>query len=378
MLYEFLINNRTEILAHAEKRTLKLAGVLPSSVELRKGLPLFYEHLIEFLNRTSTKHPEESIASGAAFHGRELLRLNYTLSHVVHAYGALCQAITDFAQTKNIQISPREFNDLNLALDIAIAAAVSEFEFHSVHASQEREVQHMGFLVHELRNSLSSATIAQDMIRQGLVGTSGSTARVLEQNLARMRDLIDRSLSDVRLKADPIVHVEKFILNSLVDQILLTARSEAKVKSQTLINELVEIIELETDRQLLLSAIANILQNALKYSERDTNITVRAKESGMNVIIEVHDEGQGISKDKIENLFKPFTSGGFDQSGMGLGLTIVQRAMMLMQGKVSVVNGEKCGCSFILEIPKKLVPNISRPQVFSGIDSIQPSTKRKK
>ena len=49
-------------------------------------------------------------------------------------------------------------------------------------ANEEREAQHLGFLVHELRNALSSATVAHEMIRQGLVGNSGSTSRVLGDN----------------------------------------------------------------------------------------------------------------------------------------------------------------------------------------------------
>lgn len=376
MLHEFLESYQTEILALAEDKTVKLAGPLQSSRELKRGLPVFYEHLIKYLKGAKGELKKDKIVAGASDHGKELLRLNYTLSHVVHAYGAMCQAITELAQQKNANISAQEFNDLNLCLDVAIAAAVSEFQFRSVRASEDREVQHLGFLVHELRNALSSATIAHQMIKQGLVGNSGSTARVLEDNLARMRTLIDRSLSEIRLRTDPEVHIEAFQLNLLVDQILLTARNEAQTKNQSLKNEIDLPIELESDRQLLLSIIANLIQNALKYSKNGGHISVRASTTDTNTSIEIEDACGGLAPEAMKNIFKPFTSTSFDQSGLGLGLTIVQRAVFLLQGKISVKNNAGCGCTFLVEIPKKHEPQSSNKAV-SGQASAQPQIIKK-
>ncbi|OFZ31049.1 MAG: hypothetical protein A2622_00130 [Bdellovibrionales bacterium RIFCSPHIGHO2_01_FULL_40_29] len=375
MLFEFLENNRVEILALAEDKTLKLAGTLPSSVELRKGLPIFYENLIIYLKSTHGGANEAKIVRGAAGHGKELLRLNYTLSHVVHGYGAMCQAVTELAQRRQEAISTQEFNELNMCLDIAIASAVSEFQFHSVQASEEREVQHLGFLVHELRNALSSATVAHDMMKQGLVGTSGSTSGVLGENLLRMRDLIDRSLSEIRLRADPEVYIERFSLNVLVDQIVVTAHSEAKSKNQILSNDIKALIELDTDRQLVLSTMANLIQNALKYSKIGGRISIRAGYSGDNVMIEIEDECGGIQPEILKNLFKPFALGGFDQSGLGLGLTIVQRAVLLLQGEITINNLPGRGCAFRIELPKKLVPKPLN-RASSGEKSAQPKSDK--
>ena len=371
MLKEFLQENRIEILALAEEKTLKLAGQLLSSEDLRRGLPVFYEHLIYFLKSHGEPFSRDNIIADAAEHGRELLHLKYTLSHVVHAYGAMCQAITELADSRKANISSKDFNDLNMCLDIAIASAVSEFQFRSVQASEEREVQHLGTLAHELRNALSSATVAAEMIKEGLVGTGGSTARVLRANLIRMRDLIDRSLSEVRMRADPEVLIEKFELHILIDQIFLTAQSEIQLKSQILTSEVKSNIVLETDRQLLLSAIANLIQNALKFTKQSGKIVLRASESVANVIIEIEDQCGGLQPAVMKNLFKPFVSGGIDQSGLGLGLTIVQRAVHLLQGKVTIRNQPGSGCAFLIEIPRKIEPNTQNLMV-SGKESVQP------
>lgn len=75
--------------------------------------------------------PDEiEVTREAAVHGTELLRLGYTLSHVVHAYGAMCQSITELAIQKRAPITNSEFHDLNRYLDIAMAGAVTGFQFH--------------------------------------------------------------------------------------------------------------------------------------------------------------------------------------------------------------------------------------------------------
>lgn len=78
----------------------------------------------------------------------------------------------------------------------------------------------------------------------------------------------------------------------------------------------------------------------------------------------------------MKNIFKPFTSTGFDQSGLGLGLTIVQRAVDLLGGKISVRNNPGSGCAFLVDIPKKRVPN-PRFKATPGEISAQPKSTKK-
>ena len=160
MLHEFLLKNQNEILAMTEKKSVALAGVRPSSEQLKKGLPIFYDQLmtVQFpLDRSSSQNLRKLIRQAwqrppptptnrpwprhPAIQGRsrawrnrpsamapELLRLGYTLSHVVHAYGAMCQSITELATTKNSTITTNEFHDMNRCLDVAIAGAVTGYQ----------------------------------------------------------------------------------------------------------------------------------------------------------------------------------------------------------------------------------------------------------
>lgn len=378
MLHDFLVNNKIEILALAEEKTLRLAGLLGNSPQLKLGLPLFYDQLIWVLNQKLAGNPQDELLVSAASHGREFLRLGYSLSHVVHAYGAMCQAITELATIKNAQVSPKEFNILNGCLDIAIASAVSEFQFRSNLAVDERETRNLGFFAHELRNALSSAAVASEMISAGLVGTGGSTAKVLEANLSRMRHIIDQSLAEVRLRADSDLIIEKFRLSDLLDEVTVTAKIDAQKKKITFHLEADSSLELEADRYLILSAIANLIQNAIKYTKSNGKIWLRAAVSGDEwVRIEVEDECGGINTPHVDSLFVPFTQDSADKTGLGLGLSITRRAIQLSQGKITVNNIPGKGCKFLVDLPKRITSLPSNKKAVQGKDSIQPDFSKK-
>jgi signal transduction histidine kinase len=377
MLHDFLEANQHEILALCAEKTKSLAGTRGASEQLKRGLPLFYAQLIKVLEAKLGFDPTPDLLSDAADHGKEFLRLGYSLSHVVHAYGAMCQAITELATEKNADISSQEFNILNASLDAAIAAAVSEFQFSSNEVLEAREVQHLGFLTHELRNALSSATVAHDMIKAGLVGTGGSTASILEANLYRMRLLIDRSLTEVRLRADADLIIEPIRLFDLFEQIAITARIDAAKKDQILDVKVNLEIVIEADRQIILSAIANLVQNAIKYTKRAGLIELRGTLQDGRVIIEIEDECGGLKDEKMKSLFEPYVQENEDRSGLGLGLAIAKKAIHLSQGTISVQNKPGLGCIFIINIPQKVTPLASVKSAVRGADSAQPRSHKK-
>lgn len=392
MLYEFLQKNQEEILNLTEEKTLELAGGLSSSTQLESGLPIFFEQLLDVLllereekknyadesdkvrsrnkplmvkaasesdetslAESSGRPDEAELAKTAKAHGEELLRLGYTLSHVVHAYGAICQAITELATTKDIKISPNEFHDLNRCLDIAIAGAVTGFSLDQNAQKSNQEVEHLGSLAHELRNALTSVNIAFQLIKKGTVATGGSTAQLVDKGLRRIEDLIDRSLTEVRIKIDPRVTIETGYLLQLVDQIVTTASVEAQSKNQTLNIDVDPKIIIKADQQLFYSAISNLIQNAIKYSRVGGEIEIRGNIVGQNIVVEVEDECGGLLTTNAADLFKPFEQQHKNKQGLGLGLTIAQRAMELNLGSIKAKNIPGKGCIFTTTLPNHMV-----------------------
>jgi hypothetical protein len=132
MLYQFLEENREKILALARKKTIGVSDDRLTTKESERGLPKFYDHLIRELKREAAGHPKRPQRThgpaSVSQHGKELARLGYTVSQVVHGYGGICQAITEFAATAKTEFTVKEFSTLNLNLDVAIADAVTAFE----------------------------------------------------------------------------------------------------------------------------------------------------------------------------------------------------------------------------------------------------------
>jgi hypothetical protein len=225
MLKEFLQRNEAAILALTEKKTLELAGDHPSSEQLKQGLPGFYRQIIEIIGSAyapsapppkdvtaiaraadrgdepamadAAGHPlEAELARSAGRHGLEMLRLGYTLSHVVHAYGAMCQAITQITAEEEASINATEFHALNRCLDVAIAGAVTAFQ-----ARRDQGASGPGQagqeLAHEMRSTIASAKAAFEAIQGGAVGPNGTTAVSLARSLLRLEKLIERSLVTV-------------------------------------------------------------------------------------------------------------------------------------------------------------------------------------
>lgn len=358
MLYEFLLAERDEILALCSNKIALLADSRSSSDEMEKGLPIFYDELIEIL-RTDTdesgqarNNTIESVhRDSAERRGKESLKLGYSISQVVHGYGALCQAITEYLESNSSQnASPREFNRLNFCLDIAIAEAVTEFNRGQRENALQDEVQRLGFLAHELRNALNSATLAYQLVKTGKVAANGSTSRMIELAHTRIKDIIDRSLVEVRLRNEPTLEYQRCRVTDLISEVEANGLFEANKKSIEVRVEVVPELEILIDTHLIISALSNLVQNAIKFTKPGGIVWIRSKVRDGRVLLEVEDQCGGIAPGKVEELFKPFSQMGIDKSGLGLGLTISRRAVELNNGTLSVCNIPHQGCVFSIDL----------------------------
>ena len=363
MLYKFLVDNREKVLAETRKKVAGISESRPTSEESEKGLPAFYDHLLCEMKRESKGLPKSADNSAerkhgqhsTSRHGMELSRLGYTVSQVVHGYGVLCQAVTEIAGAAHIPITAGEFSVLNLSLDVAIADAVTGFTKHTETETDDSS-KRMGFLVHELRNALAAAIIAHSMVKKGLVGAGGSTNALLEKNLNRARDILDRSFSEVRMRNDKVVDLQPVPLLRIVEEVEATASEEARSRGQSIKIKVDAHLSVSVDRHYMISALSNLVQNAIKYSKPDADIWIRSRETDKHVVLEVEDQCGGLPKGKSESLFRPFTQKNQDRSGLGLGLTISRQAVSLNGGALAVHDFPGKGCVFSITLPKQKTP----------------------
>src|SRR5450830_471236 len=193
MMHDFLSNNYDELTARCREKVAQRPARKATAEQLHNGVPMFLNQLIQtlLLEQTSTPMDSREISgpSGggavsvmgvtAAAHGHDLLRLGFSLDQVVHDYGDLCQAITDLAFEREAPFAVGEFRTLNRCLDNAIADAVTEFSFQrDTQIARQQSVdanERFGFLVHELRNSLGTATLAIHALELGSMTMGGAT-----------------------------------------------------------------------------------------------------------------------------------------------------------------------------------------------------------
>lgn len=376
MLHEFLDTNRADLIARCRAKVGERAVPGTSGRELSFGITIFLDQLIKTLaleegaesmrsrkvSGLSSGVPTPSeIGETASRHGRELLQHGFTVEDVVHDYGDLCQAITDLAFERAAPIAADEFRTLNRCLDNAIATAVTEFSYLRDQAVTDRNSkalnEQLAFLAHELRNSLSTATLALAVIKKGGVGLAGATGAVLDRSLVAMRNLIDRSLAEAQMAAGIRVEPSLFSLAAFIAEIKLAASLEADIRGRFLIVANVDPrLAVSGDRNLLSAAVGNLLQNAFKFSQARGEVTLSAYAAGDRILIDVEDSCGGLPEGDAENMFQPFTQTATDRTGAGLGLSISRRSVEANGGMLSVRNMPGTGCVFTIDLPRHLQP----------------------
>jgi signal transduction histidine kinase len=115
----------------------------------------------------------------------------------------------------------------------------------------------------------------------------------------------------------------------------------------------------DADRQMLCSAVSNLLQNAFKFSPPNGHVSLTVRADADRVFVEIEDECGGLPDGKIEELFGPFEQRSADRSGLGRGLSISRRAVEAHGGKLTARNLPGKGCVFTIELPRPLVDGVS-------------------
>jgi signal transduction histidine kinase len=371
MLHEFLSDNRADLIDRCRLKVAQRRAPRADDVELEHGIPLFLDQLTDTLQREQASEFAQAdprsaapLAMGhtAARHGRELLHHGFSIDQVVHDYGDLCQAVTDLAFVRDAKIEIGEFRTLNRCLDNAIADAVTQFAAERDELIADKGAaalnERLGFLAHELRNLIHTATLAVTAIKKGNVGLAGATGAVLDRSLVGLRNLIDRSLADVRLSAGMPARRELIPLARFITEIKAPAALEAQARRCGLTVGAVDpLLYVDADRDLLASALGNLLQNGFKYTDADTDVSLNVQAAGERILIEVADHCGGLPPGDAEKMFLPFTQRGLDRSGLGLGLAICRRSVEANDGLLTVRDIPGTGCVFTIDLPRRALPS---------------------
>ncbi|MDO8677732.1 MAG: HAMP domain-containing sensor histidine kinase [Acidobacteriota bacterium] len=352
MLHEFITANRDAIIERTRERVKRRAWPSVSAQELEHGVPRFLTQLADTLRMKDSPEPfsPDAITAAAAKHGAELFALGYNVSQVVNGYGEICQSVTHIAIEQNAPITVEEFKTLNLCLDIAIAGAVTEHARITAQTPSAEEVERLGHSAHELRDVLNSAILAFHALRRGTVAINGSTGEILGRSLMSLRDMIDRTVAQVRLAATQ-PRRERLPVVVFLDEIGATGMLHSEYRGIRFTIEPTEPnLAVHADAPLLTSAVMNLLHNAFKNTPSGGRVILRAQAKEQRLFVEIEDECGGIPLSKGD-LFQAFGDRrGTDRSGLGLGLSIARSAVRAHGGDITIRNMPGKGCVFVIEL----------------------------
>ncbi len=218
---------------------------------------------------------------------------------------------------------------------------------------------------HELRTPLTSIRGYLELLREGEAGELTDDQQqfvaIVERNADRLLRLVGDLLFVAQVEAGKIsLDPGPTDIEELVRQAVDAARPAAAEKSIAVNLDLgvAGASELHADRARLGQVLDNLISNALKFTQTGGHVAVRTSQDADTVVIEVSDDGMGMSQADVKQLFQRFfrTAAATDQAiqGTGLGLAIVKAIIEAHDGVITVKSAAGAGTVFRVELPRSL------------------------
>ena len=317
---------------------------------------------------------------------RQLQELNRTLAQtnerLAEANTTLQAEKTRELETLNrvLQRANHELESANRLLQTEVAER-ARVELALKEADRHKD-EFLAMLAHELRNPLAPIHNAvQLMHRQSFTDPQLTWSRdVIGRQLAHLTRLVDDLLDVSRITRGKInLSKEVLDLETLMTRTVETVQPLFEERGHTLTVEVPKgILAVLGDPTRLVQALGNVLGNAAKYTQRGGHITLAAAESGPEVVIRVRDNGIGIPAELMPMIFNLFTqldhTSGPPQSGLGIGLALVQRLVEMHGGSVSAVSeGLGKGSEFLIRLPLFIRERVESGQPLQQLSALEQS-----
>ncbi len=143
-------------------------------------------------------------------------------------------------------------------------------------------------------------------------------------------------------------------INTIVRTAVQDVEVLAKLKGVKIMVELEPLFPIPLDEQLFKRAFLNLLENAIKFSPSEGKILLSTEEVDGKIMIQVADQGVGMSETELSEIFKPYyrVEGTAHLPGTGLGLFIAQSFIKLHNGQIEVDSVQGGGSTFTIQLPK--------------------------
>jgi signal transduction histidine kinase len=347
-LHQFMAKHRDDLLRLCLDRMRKLSPGRSDS-ELCEGFRNVLDEVIAAVEREleSASGATAELTESAAQFGVDRQRRDFAIGNLAMHLGTISDSLGELGARQGKAFEARDYQAFNRCLDTTMAAAIDEF-FKKTQSQEEiATTERIGFLAHELRNALHSAKMSFAMIRNGQFGIHSRTADVLDRSLARLDSLVAQILVSARLRSGVEPEREWVEVEPMLRDIADATTAERGIRIHVIADRELAVIG---DQRLLVTALSNLVQNAVKFSHRHATVEVRARRDGPMVVIEVEDECGGLPEGKPDELFAPHVQRGNDRRGFGFGLPITREAVEAQRGEIFVRNLPGKGCVFVVRL----------------------------
>lgn len=232
--------------------------------------------------------------------------------------------------------------------------------YEEVHRANQAKSEFVSVMAHELRVPMTSIKGYSEMI--GMVGELNEQQenflRIVKSNIERMSLLVS-DLSDLaRIEAGRLnIELEKDIkVSAIIQDVITSLESEREKHEHTLeLNLPDDLPTAHADAKRVMQVITNLLSNAYKYTPNGGAVTIRCKELGVFLRVDVSDNGVGMTEEELNQLYTKFWRAEDahvrEQPGTGLGLAIAKNLVELQGGEMQVESEKDKGTTFWFTVP---------------------------
>ncbi len=214
---------------------------------------------------------------------------------------------------------------------------------------------------HEIKTPLTAIQGFVETLHQGDVTDPVEIQRFLQiihKHVLRLNAIVDDLMQLARLEQtddNGRIRLERTPIKQLLQDAAHLCQSKADEKSMSIEIICDENLSIPVDVDLMVQAAVNLLDNAIKYSSPDSQITVTAENSDQEIQIHFQDQGMGIAEKHLPRLFERFyrvdKARSRREGGTGLGLAIVKHIVQAHRGYVTVESTQGQGSKFTLHLP---------------------------
>jgi signal transduction histidine kinase/ActR/RegA family two-component response regulator len=265
-----------------------------------------------------------------------------------------------YLQLENVVLLERPVRSDTL-VNVAASALRARKRQYEMREIDQRKDEFLAMLAHELRNPLAPISAASDLLsiptleREKIRETSKIISRQVKHMTGLIDDLLDISrVSRGLVSLNEVTLDANLILNSAVEQVqpLITSRHHQLTIKQSTTPALVK-----GDKNRLIQVIANILNNAAKYTHTGGHILLTLEVDDAHVSFTIEDDGIGIEPHVLARVFDLFSqaerTSDRSQGGLGIGLALVRSIVNMHKGSVHAdSSGLNKGSKFTVSLPR--------------------------